>query len=192
MSFLVRLAYVCIVVLHITCADAEPSLDVRSPDLRVAGSRSNRQLLQQLGEDANCTSARPASAIEHPFCFTPDTISTNARTFLSTASAGLTPFGSSATVNTSDQQQLGALLRKSRDYCRQQNGPKHAAAVQRYLQSASNSSIGNVSVVVGVPKGAADAPNTDTKVLLYIHGECLQTSDASADSAPGGKLTLLI
>jgi hypothetical protein len=131
-------------------------------------------MLQQHDEAVdNCTAARPSSAVEHPFCFLPDTISNNAKEFLSRSSAGSTPFGSSAAVNTSDHQQLAALLQKSRDYCRQQNGPMHTAAVQRYLRSTSNSSIGNVPVVVGVPKGVDDAPNNDTKVLLYLHDELL-------------------
>lgn len=52
--------------------------------------------------------------------------------------------------------------------------PLHDAAVAQYLQSVNNSTIGNVPVVIGVPKGVQETGKANTKVLLYMHGERLR------------------
>lgn len=64
-----------------------------------------------------------------------------------------------------------AALTQAREWYRQQQAPLHAAAVQQHRQSTTNSTIANVPVVVGVPKGVNKGDPANTKVLLYMHGE---------------------
>jgi hypothetical protein len=64
-----------------------------------------------------------------------------------------------------------AALTQARQWYQQLNEPLHAAAVQQHLQSTTNSTIGNVSVVVGVPKGVDEKRPENMKVLLYMHGK---------------------
>jgi acetyl esterase/lipase len=101
----------------------------------------------------------------------PDTISTEARQFLSTASAGLTAFGSVSFGNTPDEQK--AAIAKLRGSFADLMTPIAKAAEVMYMQSTRNGTIGGVPVMYAVPKGVNPTSNADAKVLLYMHGGCV-------------------
>jgi hypothetical protein len=102
-----------------------------------------------------------------PFCFHPDTISSEAKAFLASRASGGTPFDSSDT----SREGLAAILQQVREFYRAQQAPFHDKAVKQHLQSVRNSSIGGVPVVIGVPKGVTETLPANTKVLMYLHGE---------------------
>lgn len=129
------------------------------------------QQAQQQQQALNCTPSHPTSATKLPFCFQPDTVSTEARQFLAQAAAGATPLGSSASSDASAAAAAG--IQTARDFYRDLNAPLHAAAVQQHLQSVRNSTVGNISVVIGVPKGVSETDPANTKVVIYMHGERL-------------------
>jgi hypothetical protein len=86
-----------------------------------------------------------------------------------------------------------AVIETGAQFYRQINEPLHAAAVEQHLQSVSNGTVGNVSVVIGVPKGVTETDPANTKVVMYMHGK-LTTATAAAKeqctqpgrSAPNG------
>lgn len=69
-----------------------------------------------------------------------------------------------------DPAAVMATLTQAREWYKQLDLPYHAVAVQQHLQSITNSTIGNVPVVIGVPKGVDGKRHGDTKVLMYMHG----------------------
>lgn len=119
-----------------------------------------------------------ASLLQHDFfcanllfhaCCCP-AVSPEARQFLSKTASEATPFASPS-ANMSDPAVRMAALTQARQWYRQLNEPLHAAAVQQHLESTTNNTFGNVSVVIGVPKGGVAQSPRNTKVLLYMHGE---------------------
>lgn len=126
-----------------------------------------RQLQQA---PSNCTPPRTFQDTKRPFCFQPDTVSAEAKQFLSNTSAGF--FGDFGTALASgDLAAAAATLQQARGDYQQLSTPLHEAAVTQYLQSVSNSTIGGVPVVIGVPKGVNTTDPANTRVLLYMHGE---------------------
>jgi hypothetical protein len=131
-----------------------------------------RQLLQAQ-QAPNCTPPHSFNATKLPFCFQPDTISAEARQTLSRLAAGTTPFGTAPSKDTAlaDPAAAAAAVQAIRDFYRQSMVPLHEAAVQQHLHSVRNSTVGNVSVAIGVPKGVPEKDPADTKVVIYMHGE---------------------
>jgi hypothetical protein len=159
---------------------ARPAFESSSPFESAASLRQLHQAQQAL----NCTPPHPANAIKVPFCFQPDTVSTEARQFLAQAAAGATPLGASASSGIpADAAAAAAAVQTLRDFYRDLNEPLHAAAVQQHLQDVRNSTVGNVSVVIGVPKGAEGTDPGNTKVVIYMHGESHSRSQAALQCA---------
>jgi hypothetical protein len=135
-------------------------------------SPTHARLLLQQQTQQNCAPPRPLASAARPFCFQPLTISPEARAFLANTSAAVLP----------SEDPPAVVQQKAQNFYRELSEPLHAAAVEAYLQTPVNSSIGGVPVVIAAAKGVNASSNADTKVLLYLHGEhqlllpsCLET-----------------
>ena len=142
------------VYVELTSSVSTALLDIKQP----------HDSVQQL---CNCTPPRTVADARNPFCFVPDTVSPEARRFLSSAAAGATPFGA---VDFAEQAKAAQQLRT---FLANITAPLPRAAEQQYLQTdrTRNSTIGGVPVVVAVPKGINHTAPGNTKTLLYLHGE---------------------
>lgn len=161
----------CLVIIALSLLSyvaARPGSSVLSHPLR---------LLQQ--QPQNCTPPRSSAATQQPFCFVPDTISSEAKQVLSRTAAGATPFGATPPPDATPEQSAG-YVQQAREFYRQLNIPLQAVAIQRHLQSPKNDTIANIPVVIAVPQGVNETTPADTKVLMYLHGKfCIAVSTAS-------------
>lgn len=136
---------------------------------------SNSRLLQQ-AQSANCTPARTLNDTWKPFCFVPDTVSPEAKQFLSQAAAGNSPFGQPSFGTTPAEQ--AALVGRQRAFVASLIATGSAPTATNDLQSVRNATIANVPVVIAVPKSVNETSPANTKVLMYVHGE-LQLAGAA-------------
>lgn len=150
---LLFLAYSCIVSAR------------QSPDLYDVQHTSQRALQQ--ASTSNCTPPRTAEDTKKPFCFVPETISAQARQFLSQSAAG-NAFGG-ITFSTDPRQQALAVA-QLRPLFEGIGVNETKAAMAKYIQSTRNGTIGGVPVMYAVPKGVKATLPANTKVLLYLHG----------------------
>jgi hypothetical protein len=127
----------------------------------------------------NCTPPRTREDAKKPFCFVPETISPQARQFLSQAAAAVGPFG---VEYTTDPLQQAATVKKLRADFVNFSANTTEAAKKKYIQSIRNGTIGGVPVMYAVPKGVNATPPADTKVLLYVHGRCAAGSSMCRSS----------
>jgi hypothetical protein len=133
---------------------------------RPAHENSARELLEQ---PSNCTPPRSSADTTNPFCFVPSTISPAAQQFLSTSAAGAA-FGA-INFGTTPAEQAAAVATLRSVFPSSQANTSRAAEAQ-YIQSVRNASFAGVPVLVALPKGVQERPPADTKVVMYLHGEC--------------------
>jgi len=161
-----------LLVLFATCGVAVAGLGSRH---EVLIPSSSSRLLQQ-AHSANCTPARTFNDTFKPFCFVPETISPEAKQFLSQAAAGNSPFGQPSFGTTPAEQ--AANVGRQRAFVASLIATGSAPTATNQLQSVRNATIANVPVVIAVPKGIKKTSPANTKVLMYLHGE-LQLAGAS-------------